>query len=542
MSASSKKKLRNEQEAAKLTERQIAEQKEAKKVKLYTTAFVAVLAAILVLAVTIGVTQFVTNSGIREKNTVAMTVGETQLSNADLNYYYIDVINNFYSQNGSYASLFGLDVTKPLNEQPYDESTGETWADYFLEGAKSNASAVYALCNAAAAEGFTLSEDDQLSVETIVSNMELYGTMYGYGDAEGYLKAMYGSGSSEEGFRKYVEMSTLATAYQNAYADSLTYADADLRAAEEENYHLYSSFAYNYYYVNAASFREGGTTDENGATTYSDEELAAAAAAAEEAAKSLTVADITTAEELDAAIAALSINAENTGAASTHYDAQPYGSITESIAQWLSDSSRTEGDLTYLPNASTNSEGNETVNGYYVVRYEGTNDNSFPLKNVRHILVSFEGGTTDEYGATVYSDEEKASAMTSAEEILNEWKSGEATEASFAGLAAEKSTDTGSTANGGLYEDIYPGQMVAAFEDWCFAEGRKTGDTGIVETEYGCHVMYFVGDSDMTYRDFQITNDLRSNDVTEWYTGIVNNAAVTDGEIKYLNLAMILSR
>jgi len=54
--------------------------------------------------------------------------------------------------------------------------------------------------------------------------------------------------------------------------------------------------------------------------------------------------------------------------------------------------------------------------------------------------------------------------------------------------------------------------------------------------------MYFVGDSDMTYRDFQITNDLRSNDVTEWYTGIVNNAAVTDGEIKYLNLAMILSR
>ena len=40
MSASSKKKLRNQQDSAKLTERQLAEQKEAKKLKVYTTAFV----------------------------------------------------------------------------------------------------------------------------------------------------------------------------------------------------------------------------------------------------------------------------------------------------------------------------------------------------------------------------------------------------------------------------------------------------------------------------------------------------------------------
>ena len=40
MSASSKKKLRKEQEAAKLTEKQLTAQKEAKKTSLYTTAFV----------------------------------------------------------------------------------------------------------------------------------------------------------------------------------------------------------------------------------------------------------------------------------------------------------------------------------------------------------------------------------------------------------------------------------------------------------------------------------------------------------------------
>ena len=543
MSASSKKKLRNEQEAAKLTERQLAEQKEAKKVKLYTIAFVTVLVVLLATAITIGVTQVISTSGMREKNTVAMTVGEHELSNAELNYFYIDALNSFYSQNGSYAALFGMDVSKPLNEQVTNEETSETWADYFVANARSNATAVYALCDAAAAAGHTLTEEEQQSVDNVMTNLDLYGAMYGYSDAKGYLKAMYGNGASEESYRSYVEKTMLADSFQMAYSESLTYDDADLRAAEADNFHKYSSFAYNYYYLNVSSFQEGGTTDENGNTTYSDEEKAAAAAAAEEAARALTADDITTVEALDAAIAGLSINADKETAASTRYDSQLYSSISANIAQWLSDSSRREGDITYLENATTDADGNNTVNGYYVVRFESVTDNSFALKNVRHILVGFEGGTTDEAtGATVYSDEEKAAAKTAAAEILTAWKAGEATEASFAGLAAEKSSDTGSAASGGLYEDIYPGQMVSAFEDWCFDESRKPGDTGVVETEYGCHVMYFVGDSSTTYRDFMIRNELVSADVSEWYANIVDNASVTDGEIKYLSLDMVLAR
>ena len=543
MSASSKKKLRNELEAAKLTERQIAEQKEAKKVKLYTTAFVVVMAAILVIAATIGVTQFINTSGMREKNTVAMSVNGTDLNNAELNYFYIDVLNNFYSQNGSYAGLFGLDVTKPLNEQVYDESTGETWADYFLDAAKTNAVSVYSISQAAEAEGFALPEENAAELDSAISNMELYAAMYGFSDADAYVKAMYGNGASVDGYRTYVEKTLLANAYQTAYGDSLVYEDADLRAAEAENFDEYSSFAYNYYYLAASRFQQGGTTAEDGTTTYSDEEKAAAVAAAEEAAKTLTGEDITTIEALDAAIASLSINAESTTAASTRYDAQRYTSISSSIAQWLADDARAEGDITYLPNATTDADGNETISGYYVVRYESTIDNAFALKNARHILVSFEGGTTDSAtGVTTYTDEEKAAAKTAAEEILNQWKSGEATEASFAGLAAEKSTDPGSASNGGLYEDIYPGQMVAAFEDWCYDDSRKAGDTGIVETEYGYHIMYFSGNSDQTYRDYMIRNTLTSDAITEWYNAIVDSAEVTDGDVKYLSLDMILSR
>ena len=543
MSASSKKKLRTQQEAAKLTERQIAEQKEAKKLKLYTAAFVTVLAVLLVIAITVGVTQTISTSGVREKNNVALTVGDTQLSNAELNYFYIDSLNSFYSQNGSYAALFGLDVTKPLDEQFTGGENDETWADYFTASAKNNAAATYALYEAAVAAGHTLTEDEQLNLDNIASSLEFYASMYGYGDAKSYLKAQYGPGATVEGYTSYVEKTLLAQSFQTAYSDSLVFEDADLRAAEAENFHQYSSFAYNYYHLSTSAFLEGGTTAEDGTVTYSDEERAAAAAAAEEAAKSLTGADITTTEELDAAIAALSINEGKENVASTHYDAQAYSSITSVISQWLSDDARTEGDITYLENATTAEDGTKTINGYYVVRYEGINDNAFALKNVRHILVSFEGGTTDAAtGMTTYSDDEKAAAMTAANQLLTEWKAGEATEASFAGLAAEKSSDTGSTANGGLYEDIYPGQMVSAFEDWCFDESRKPGDTGVVETEYGCHVMYFVGDSDVTYRDYQIRNDLQTAAVSDWYTGIVNAAAVTEGDMRYLSRDLVLSR
>ena len=149
MSASSKKKLRKEQEAVKLTEKQQTAQREAKKLNLYTKLFVVVMVALLVIAITVGVTQTIAGKGIREKNTVAMTVGDHEINNVEMNYFYMDAVNNFYSSYGSYASLFGLDVTKPLNEQFADEATGLTWADDFLASAKQNAKTTYAVADAA---------------------------------------------------------------------------------------------------------------------------------------------------------------------------------------------------------------------------------------------------------------------------------------------------------------------------------------------------------------------------------------------------------
>lgn len=116
--------------------------------------------------------------------------------------------------------------------------------------------------------------------------------------------------------------------------------------------------------------------------------------------------------------------------------------------------------------------------------------------DVRHILIMPES-TTAEDGTTTVTDEAWAAAAAEAERILNEWKSGAATEESFGELANTYTAD-GNDANydgipdGGLYTEVYVGQMVPEFENWCFDETRQIGDTGLVKTTYGWHVMYFV--------------------------------------------------
>ena len=247
MSASNKKKLRNELNAQKMTERQVQEQKEAKKLKLYTTIFVVVLALLIVASATLAVSKALTKSGVLERNTVAVTIGEHKVTNAELNYFYVDAVLNYYSQVGQYASFFGLDINTPLDKQIVDEETGSTWADQFVDTAISDAKNVYAIVDAANAAGFQLSEDELASIDNELMYAE-FNAVYsaGYPSMDSYLKSLYGNAADAEGYRAYLELRSLAGAYYESYADSLTYDDAALREGEKENFNQYSSFTYNY--------------------------------------------------------------------------------------------------------------------------------------------------------------------------------------------------------------------------------------------------------------------------------------------------------
>jgi len=141
--------------------------------------------------------------------------------------------------------------------------------------------------------------------------------------------------------------------------------------------------------------------------------------------------------------------------------------------------------------------------------------------DVRHILIQTR---VDDNGV-----ENWEATLAEAEEILGLWSSSPSEE-HFAALAEEYTEDPGSQATGGLYTGVYQGQMVPAFNDWCFDASRQPGDTGIVQTNYGYHIMYFVGQAERPAWMETVEADMRG----EAYSNAVAAAVAQHGfEIDY---------
>lgn len=141
--------------------------------------------------------------------------------------------------------------------------------------------------------------------------------------------------------------------------------------------------------------------------------------------------------------------------------------------------------------------------------------------DVRHILIMPEGATSENIRTETFPEEAWQASREKAEALLKQWEESDKTEDTFAAMAMAHSQD-GSASEGGLYTDVAKGQMVENFESWCFDDSRKTGDSGLVETEFGYHVMYFVSSRPVwpDYAKSELSNE-RANqllsDILEQY-------------------------
>lgn len=95
-----------------------------------------------------------------------------------------------------------------------------------------------------------------------------------------------------------------------------------------------------------------------------------------------------------------------------------------------------------------------------------------------HILLAYKGAPQSAATRT------KEEAQTLANSLLAQAK---ANPGNFAMLAMTNSDDPGSKNNGGVYDNITPGQMVPKFNDFVF--NNTVGTMGVVETDYGFHVI-----------------------------------------------------
>lgn len=501
MSASRERKLRQAQGSAPLTEKEKETAKQAKSLKAQTIAFTV----ICVLMVAVLLAYGVLSTGILEKTTTALVVGEHKLTPAEMNYYYVNAAHNYYnsSDNASFIQYL-ISPNAPVDKQVLNSETGETWADQFINMAIADAKNSYAIYDQAMADGFQLDETQQSKIDSAVSSIDGYAALTGASSANAYLRSLYGRGCNLENYRSFLTVQQTIAAYTAQYRDSIDCSPEKMAEFEAKDPTRYNSYDFRYYFIAINDYYEGtDPTDEVRAQAQAD-----AKAAADE------MASLCEGKEDTFILHANRLHKESVGEGETSdYDAATdtlrkdtfRDGVNTTLASWIMDESRVSGETTVIPSVQENDDGTEKVVGYYVAMFLDGRDNSqIATKNVRHILFS---GTDDETKA-------KAEAM------LAEFAK-DPTEENFAALANENSTDGGSNTNGGLYENIVPGQMVPSFDAWCFDEANKPGDYGIVETEYGFHLMYMVGDG-ISYRDSLVAADLRNSTYEDWYKEITD--------------------
>lgn len=552
MSASDKKKQRKASLVEGLTQKEIKERKDAQAAARRKTIYImigvvcAVAAAVLLIWDNIGIFTNRTNH-----SAVAATVDGIDYKVPDLQYYYARARlteYNMYSFYAQYGATYPYNPYLSDGAQWYNESEGKTYADYFRERALTLLKQDTALCAAAKADGYTLSEDGQATISSQLNQIDAIRSQYSMSRAT-YLAQQYGSGVTEAVFLRNLTNGLLAEEYETYHQEQITYDDAALQEYYDEHSDTLDSYDYRVFFISGAA---ANPTDEEGnplknedgtTVTATDEEKAAAMAGAKEKAEQ-AVAGIQEAEDKEKAFidAAPKYVAESVQEA---YKSESYSlqskiagsSVTSSsYGTWLADSAREKYDVTYV----------ETSTGYYVVMFLNRYLIQDSTVNIRHILIQPEtsdDAQTNSQKAKIPTQEQMDAAKAKLQAVLDEWNAlsdAEKTAVNFGKLAEKYSVDGGSNTNGGRYTYVSKGDMVANFDAWIFDPTRQPGDVGMVENSgddaryYGWHLIYFEK-TEGPYWKHTATEAKQTNDQTEWKNGLVDavTAVAADG-MKYV--------
>ncbi len=455
---SNKEQVTEQQTEKVMTKYDLKQQKKAeakvaaKKQKKIQTA-IWVLIAILFVGF---LASFPIRNAMAEKEVFVKVNGE-DISRIEFDYNYNVVKNNYLNSYGSYLTMFGLDLEGDLSKQWYTETL--TWEDYFEQQAMESIVRGKALKAEAEAAGFTydtVEEDYATYVENIEATAEQLGI-----SVKSCVKQSYGEYATLERIEPFIKESLFVNAYYNKLGVDMAPADDVVQAHYEADKNAYDSVDFYQTVIEAAiptepteladPVDETAEVDENAAYQASEAEIEKAMADAKLVAE--------TAEETIANAGELKEDAK-------------YSSTTSVIRDWLYDEARKEGDTTVIEDAISHK--------YYVLSFVKRYLNETPSANVHIISTTADGGQA----------------------ILDEWKSGEATEESFAVLADKYNEGTAYTAAGGYYEGVSPTGTLNVIADWLFADGRQAGETAVINTEDGTtgYVLYYAGPNDPEWK------------------------------------------
>jgi len=474
MSASREKKIRQDDAWSDPRTAREAEQRAAEKKsnRLYLIIGIA-FAVVFIISI-------LWNSGLVLPRMTAVSIDGEKYTVGELNFYVQNAYQSFANQNMYYLDYLGIDTNSPLKGQVMSATAaemmgaqaGDSWYEHFKQSALDQMAAIQHGVERAEQEGFEFPEGMTEQYEDSLANLKKTAEDSGFSSVNKYLKATSGDGVTEKVYEEHILRMLKYTYYMDAYEKSLTYSDEELEAAYAEDPKSYDYVAYEYVFMS--------DNDADETVTMTAQELAEHffqvywdGGDLQEEAKNF-----------------MNVNYYDT-------DRSPYYSST--ISDWLFDEARERGEAGIL----------QSGDYYYMVVFKDRYRDAYKTIDVRHILYQLETGTIAA-GEDGYDEEQaelKAAARAKADATLASWRAGEATEESFAAIARTESADS-SKYDGGLYTAVSEGQMVAEFNNWCFDKSRKPGDTDVVDTSYGSHVMYYVGDN-IPHWEAQVTEALR---------------------------------
>ncbi len=454
-----------------VNETKLSAAEKAKKKKAKYALAKVIVALCVVLCVVLTVFEL----GATYRMVKAIEVDGTEYSVSEYNWLYTnsvyEIYNKYYQNYGQLAAYF-FNPQGDLSEQIYNQETGETWADYVKDYTNMTFVEMTKLYDKGQEAGYELSEEYTEKIEEEWNAIEESARSAGYG-ANDYVALNYGKGVNEKVFKEMYTRYYYAFTYAEKVAEEIEVSAEDIDAHYAENSELFDSVSYKTFFA-SASVEEGG-----------DKEAAKA----------------------DAKAKAEAVLAGTEEGEFTEYNYYVKASVNPLFADWVFDAARTSGEKAFF----------ENENGCYVVEFVEANDIHYNTVDARHILVVPEDKAND----TAWQD-----ALALAEKYDAEWKELGGSEENFAETAAKYSVD-GSAANGGLYENIYRGQMVAEFEDWCFDPARKAGDSEIIKTEFGYHIMYFSGVAE-EYYDYVVDSAVRSERLNAYLDEITEGVEVSE--------------
>jgi len=481
--------------------------------------FAPIIAAVLVLAIGIWATIYF---AIPQKIFTPMTINGTKVSSVEFSYYYSSILQQLEIDNTTAAGAAKLAAA--CTETGY---TTKTWKDYAYDQAAKSIVEVQIQYDLAKAANMTLTDTEQKEVTDIFDNLITQaGTQVA---ADKYLITLFGAGVTIDTLKPVFIKQSLATKYAKAALADIAVTDKEISDEYTSNIDSYDTVTFRLAYFEKET-KTNATTEETTAfdtkakaaaeaflakvtdeasfkTLYAEKEAAdkAASEAKTAADKATAYAAMTDAEkktedesrataaatEKETKAAQAAVLAGMTAQEKAAYDAAKLNadaSILRSLSKADIDSASTDMGTWFFESARKLGEKKvfSADGGYYAVFFIARDANE-TLPTVRHILVSPNKDKSISSG-DVFTADEWTAARTTAQNLLAKCTSLEA----FIALVKDNSSDTATTATGGLYETIKRNSMKQEFNDWCFDSSRKAGDQAIVRTDYGYHIMRFI--------------------------------------------------